>query len=67
MLNVNLLRGAYVSRGFNQASLSKALGFKTQTFKRKIDGTSTFTLDEVQKMKELLSLTSDELIAIFFS
>lgn len=65
-MNVNLLRGKIVEKGFNIDSFCKATGFVRSTFDRKMSGQSEFTRDEIAIIIDTLNLTDDEIRAIFF-
>lgn len=56
-MNVNKLKGAIMSAGFNQRTLAKALGMSKNTVNAKINGKSRITMDEVDMICEVLSIT----------
>ena len=64
-MNVNKLKGKVVEKGMTIAQFAKALGINKSTIYRKFsaDGLS---IGEAQKAAELLCLTADEAMAIFF-
>lgn len=67
MVNVNKLRGKIVEKGMNVDKLSKEIGIDKSTLYRKLgnDG-DTLTVREANQICEILELTGDEAMAIFF-
>ena len=47
--------------------LSAAIGINPATMNRKMSGESDFTRAEIQKIRNVLSLTDEELNSIFFA
>ena len=66
MLNVLKLKGKIVEQGKNVATVSAELGISTATFYHKMK-TNTFNIMEALELKKILSLTTEEASAIFFS
>lgn len=66
MLDVQKLKGKIVEKGKSVESVSAELGINPATFYRKLKNNS-FEINEADKLVDILSLTSDEAIAIFFS
>lgn len=56
-MNVNKLKGAIVSAGYTQRTLANMLGMSKNTVNAKINGKSRITMDEVDKICEILSIT----------
>lgn len=54
-------------KGYTIENLAKALDMNAATLSRKINGRSDFYRSEINEVKELLNLTDDEVIGIFFN
>ena len=67
MLAVNKLKGKIVENNLTTDVVSNALGLHKSTFYRKLQGTSSFTVDEAEKLVNLLVLSSVEATDIFFA
>lgn len=67
MLAVNKLKGKIVENNLTTDVVSNALGLHKSTFYRKLQGTSSFTVDEAEKLVNLLGLSSEEATDIFFA
>ena len=67
MLNRKKLQGKMIEMGFSSLELSKAIGISQSAFFRKLSGISDFTREEIQHIRNLLNLTSEELESIFFA
>lgn len=68
MLNRNLLRAAMAARGYTQEGLAKKIGISANTLSSRLLGTSSFNVDEIDKICEVLCITSNEQkIDIFLS
>lgn len=67
MTNADKLKATLKEKGVSIEEVSKLIGIDKSTFYRKLasDG-ATFTIGEVDKMSKALSLTVDEINAIFF-
>lgn len=67
MTNADKLKATLKEKGVSIEEVSKLIGINKSTFYRKLasDG-ATFTIGEVDKMSKALSLTVDEINAIFF-
>lgn len=67
-VDVNRLKGKTVERGLTGEKIAKALGIDQSTYYRKIgDGGGSFTISQAIIMSEVLSLTNEERVAIFFA
>ena len=63
MLDVQKLKGKIVEKGKSVESVSAELGINPATFYRKLKNNSF----EADKLVDILALTNEEAIAIFFS
>lgn len=66
MLDVQKLKGKIVEKGKSVESVSAELGINPATFYRKLKNNS-FEINEADKLIDILTLTNEEAIAIFFS
>lgn len=68
MTNADKLKATLKEKGMSIEEVSKLIGIDKSTFYRKLasDG-ATFTIGEVDKMSQALSLTVEEINSIFFS
>lgn len=66
MLNAQKLKGKMVEKGKSVESVSAEMGINPATFYRKLKNNS-FEIGEAEKLVNILSLTSEETIAIFFA
>lgn len=66
MLDVQKLKGKIVEKGKSVESVSAELGINPATFYRKLKNNS-FEINEADKLVDILALTNEEVIAIFFS
>lgn len=66
MLNAQKLKGKMVEKGKSVESVSAEMGINPATFYRKLKNNS-FEIGEAEKLVDILSLTSEEAIAIFFA
>ena len=60
MLNRNLLRAAMVAKGYTQEELAKKIGVSANTLSSRMLGVSSFNVDEIDKICEVLGITSNE-------
>ena len=51
-----------IIKGYTQRELAEILGIKQNTYSDKELGKSKFTIDEIKIIKELFSVTYDELL-----
>lgn len=56
MVNSNLLRGKIVANGMSQKELAIKMRMSENTLSSKIRGTSMFTIDEVERICDLLHI-----------
>lgn len=59
LLNKNLLRGVLASKGMTQDELAKHLKISANTLSSRMTGASSFTLDEIDKICEVLEITNN--------
>ena len=52
-----------IIKGYTQRELAEILGIKQNTYSDKERGKTNFTIDEIKIMKELFSVTYDELLS----
>ena len=67
MLNANKLKGKIVERGMTVSKLASLVGMDPGTLYRKINETTSFTINEVDKITSELNLSTSEAMDIFFS
>ena len=68
MVNVNKLKGKIVEKGYSVAKLAKEIDVDKTTIYRKINNNGeTFTIDEADRIVNVLSLNAEEAQSIFFS
>ena len=67
MVNVDLLKGKITERGTNVSEIAVKMGVDKATLYRRIADGSSFTIGEVEKIAEVLRLSHDEAISIFFN
>ncbi|HCY07134.1 MAG TPA: DUF739 domain-containing protein [Erysipelotrichaceae bacterium] len=67
MINDLKLKAKMVEKGYSQLDMADYLNISYFTFNLKINNKRLFTLLEVQKISELLGLTEQEIIIIFFT
>lgn len=68
MVNVNKLKAKLVENGMNVEDLSERIGMDRATLYRRLSSNGdTFSIKEADKIIKELSLTKDEVNAIFFS
>lgn len=67
-MNTNKLRGKIVENGLNVGRLANILGIDRSTLYRKINSDGdTLTVSEANHICEVLDLTPDEAMSIFFT
>ena len=64
-MNLQMLRGKMVEKGFNVERLSAEIGIDRATLYRKLNKTDKFTIGEAVRIKAALCLTNEEASAIF--
>lgn len=58
--NTNLLRGRIVEKGYTQGNIAKIIGMSYQSFSRKINNKSHFTVTEITKLCNVLDITDKD-------
>ena len=67
MIKGNLLREKIDTCGFKLGYVAKQVGVSYQAFLKKLNNETEFKTSEVMILKELLHLTDDEVMEIFFT
>ena len=68
MLNANLLRAAMAKVGCTQGQLAQKLDMSYNTLSTRMTGQTSFNVDEIDKMVDILSINSaNEVCDIFLS
>lgn len=69
MVNKDLLKGQIRSLGMTQSDIAAKVGISLSRFNAKINETdgAEFSLGEVQALKRILNLTSEQIDLIFLS
>lgn len=65
-MNTNKLKGKIVERGLTLKDFADKLNINPATLTRKLNGGVEFKRDEIMSTIEILGLTPEEVIAIFF-
>lgn len=66
MLDVKALRHAMLDADCNMKDLAKACGICTSALYRRLNGSISFTLGEINRTVERLNLTTEQRDRIFF-
>ena len=67
MFNRNLFEKKVIESPLTMDELAWKLGINAATLYRKKTGISDFTRSEIQRISEILSLSRDDVVAIFFA
>lgn len=67
MVNTDLLRSKIVERRTNIAEVAAQMGIDKATLYRRIADSESFTIGEVGKLAQILKLSANEAVAIFFN
>lgn len=67
MTNTAKLKAKIVEKGMVQEEIAQALGMTIATFNYKVNNKREFKASEIKKLSEHLSLTAEEVNAIFFA
>lgn len=67
MVNSNKIKGRMKELGLTQADVAHELGIATPTASQKINNVRYFTLDEAEKLSNLLQITLAEFGDYFFA
>ena len=66
-MNANELKGAITAKGMTVQAFCDRNGFNRSTFDRKLNGSSEFDRDEIERIINALDLPWDRARAIFFA
>lgn len=66
-MKLDLLKGKIVANGMNVEQLAKSIGINRASLYRKLNNADKITIGEAMKMKQVLSMTSEEATEIFLS
>ena len=68
-MNINkvLLYSIVFGSGYTLKSLSEKIGICYSTFYRKVKNPRTFSIEEVQGIAQILNLSQEDIIKIFFT
>lgn len=64
-MNAALLKGHLKSNGMTYKQIAERLGMTRDTFARRL-GAETFTVEDARIIKDVLSLSPQETLAVFF-
>ena len=64
-MKVNVIRSRMALKGITQGNLAKLLGISRNTMSSRMTGHSSFTLEEVRRLCEILEISDDEKRQIF--
>ena len=66
-VNINKLKGKIVENGLSFEKVATAMGINRATLYRKFEnGGSTLSVSDANRLVEILGLSNDEAVAIFF-
>ena len=66
-VDINRLKGKTVEKGFTGEKMASELGIDQSTYYRKLgDGGGSFTINQAIRISEILSLSKEESMGIFF-
>ena len=63
----NELKAEIIRKGYSIAEVAKAVGIDVASLHRKMSGKSDFYRSEIQKIREILNLSEQDLLRIFFA
>lgn len=66
MIKENKLKGKIVENRYTIKKLADAIGMSTASLRRKMNGSTDFTVGESSKVKEILNLSNEDYLDIFF-
>lgn len=67
MVNTRVLRGKIVEKKTTISDVAFKMGIDKATLYRRIANGESFTIGEAEKIAEILDLSHDEAVSIFFS
>lgn len=65
-MNSQKLKAKMVEHRISQRVLAKMLDINLVTLNHKLNGSAKFNIDEIRKIIDILNLTGDEVMLIFF-
>ena len=66
-MKLDLLKGKIVANGMNVEQLAKSIGINRASMYRKLNNADKITIGEAMRMKEALSMTTEEASEIFLA
>lgn len=66
-MKLDLLKRKIVANGMNVEQLAKSIGIDRSSLYRKLNNADKITIGEAMKMKQVLSMTTEEATEIFLS
>lgn len=66
-MNVPKLKGLMAEKGVSGNMLASKTGIERSKLHRRLNNGNTITVEEAQRIKEALALTTEEAVAIFFN
>jgi DNA-binding XRE family transcriptional regulator len=66
-MNIPKLKGKMVEMGYNVETFATQIGVDRSTLYRKLECGEKISIGEAQRMKDVLSLSNEEVSAIFFN
>lgn len=66
-MSSNKLKGKIIEKGMNNEQMASVLGCDRATFYRKLNHFEKFTIGEIMKMRDALSLTDQECVYVFLN
>lgn len=66
-MDVKALRAKMVLRGISVYSLAERIGIESSTLYKKLRGVTEFTQSEISKIANVLGMSREEILAVFFA
>lgn len=66
-MNVNKLKGKIVEKGMNVETVAVIIGIDRASLYRKLKNFDKITVGEATKIKDILEITNEEAVEIFFN
>lgn len=67
MFDKNKFKYFAATRNLTMAEVAQKIGVNPATLSKKLNGSTDFTRSEMQRFKEALSLSDEEVVSIFFA
>ena len=67
MTNTLLLKSKFALKGMTQKELCEKMGIFSGSLSLKVNNKVAFTVPQIKQLKNLLNLTSEEVVEIFFN